>query len=432
MANTTVSLLRYCKTASGWRRMRLSTIRKGRGWNEEIKGSQSIIEKGEYQLRWFTGSKPKFKGVGDDLSAAVIARDHQASILELEKAAKAAGRSLVPDAGAKSQIALAKAKDEFIKRKETTVRRGGVPLCKKTIDAYEFIIGEFLMVTKRVYADQILDQDLLDYFTFLRERGLEERTVSNYYQSLSTFLRYCKVDSRAMLKKEDGSEDLRPDYDDPEPEPYTREEVEKFLAACDREQDYLFFSFLLNTGARELEATHCEFSDINWGAGYVHFKNKTITLSGGERIVFRTKTGKSRRVPVEPGFLEKLKAWHKKSAGRRFLFPQDNGADKPRTHYIDVCKRVARDAGLTCGTCITCLSKKRCERWFLHKWRATYATWSLQGGIDIKTVSKRLGHTKIEMTAKYLGEDRTEGALLKLSHVFGASGSTPLANGAGA
>jgi integrase len=413
--------------------MRVSTLRKGRGWNEEIETSHAIIEKGGYQLRWYTGSKPKFKGVGDDLSDAVVARDHQASVLALEKVAKTAGRALVPDADTKSQIVLTKAKDEFIKRKETTVRRGGVPLCKKTVDAYEFIIGEFLTVTKRVYADQIVDQDLLDYFRFLRDRGLEERTVSNYYQSLSTFLKYCKVDSRTMLKKEDGSEDLRPSYDDPEPEAYTREEVEKFLAACEREQDHLFFSFLLNTGARELEATHCEFSDINWGAGYVTFKNKTITLSGGNRIVFRTKTGKSRRVPVQPGFLEKLKAWHKKSAGRRFLFPQDNGADRPRTHYIDICKRVARKAGLTCGTCITCVSKNRCERWFLHQWRATYATWSLQGGIDIKTVSKRLGHTKIEMTAKYLGEDRTEGAILKLSHVFGSSsGSTPLANRAGA
>ena len=432
MANTTVSLLRYCKTASGWRRMPISTIRKGRGWIEEIETSHLIVEKGEYQLRWYIGSKAKFKGVGHNLSDAIVARDNQASILALEKAAKAAGRALVPDADTKSQIVLAKAKDEFIKRKENTIRRGGVPLCRKTIDAYEFIIGEFLTVTKRVYAEQILDQDLLDYFRFLRDRGLEERTVSNYYRSLSTFLKYCKVDSRAMLKKEDGSEDLRPSYDDPEPEAYTREEVEKFLAGCERHQDYLFFSFLLNTGARELEATTCEFSDINWGAGYVNFRNKTIMLDSKERIVFRTKTGKSRRVPIEPGFLEKLKAWHKKNASRRFLFPQDNGADKPRTHYLEICKRVARRAGLTCGTCVTCVSDKKCERWFLHKWRATYATWSLQGGIDIKTVSKRLGHTKIEMTARYLGEDRTEGAILKLSNVFGGSGSAPLANGAGA
>lgn len=229
-----------------------------------------------------------------------------------------------------------------------------MPLCKKTIDSHEFIIHEFLTVTRRVCADQVVEQDLLDYFKFLRDRGLEEGTVSNYYQSLSTFLKYCKVDSRAMLKKEDGSEDLRPSYDDREPEAYTREEVEKFLAGCEREQDYLFFSFPLNTGARELEASTCEFSDINWGAGYVNFRNKTITLSDGERIVFRTKSGKSRRVPIEPGFLEKLKVWHKKNAGRKFLFPQDSGADKPRTHYIDICKRVARKAGLTCGACATC------------------------------------------------------------------------------
>ena len=98
--------------------MPISTIRKGRGWIEEIETSHLIVEKGEYQLRWYIGSKAKFKGVGHNLSDAIVARDNQASILALEKAAKAAGRALVPDADTKSQIVLAKAKDEFIKRKE--------------------------------------------------------------------------------------------------------------------------------------------------------------------------------------------------------------------------------------------------------------------------------------------------------------------------
>jgi hypothetical protein len=78
--------------------MRVSTIRKGRGWVEEIDTSDAIIEKGEYQLRWHTGSKSKFKGVGHGLSEAIIARDNQAFILALEKAAKAAGRTLGPEA----------------------------------------------------------------------------------------------------------------------------------------------------------------------------------------------------------------------------------------------------------------------------------------------------------------------------------------------
>jgi hypothetical protein len=44
--------------------MRVSTIRKGRGWVEQIETSHAIIEKGEYQIRWRTGCKSKFKGVG--------------------------------------------------------------------------------------------------------------------------------------------------------------------------------------------------------------------------------------------------------------------------------------------------------------------------------------------------------------------------------
>jgi hypothetical protein len=78
LANTIVSLLRYCKTASGWRRMRVSTMRKGRGWSEEIETSHSIIEKGEYQLRWYTRSKPKFKGVGDN--CLLNSNDHSATV----------------------------------------------------------------------------------------------------------------------------------------------------------------------------------------------------------------------------------------------------------------------------------------------------------------------------------------------------------------
>ena len=185
MANTKVALLRYCKIASGWRRMRIRTIRKGRGWEEQIQSSEPILQKGEYQLRWYTGSRPTHKGVGTDLQEAINAQENQVSKLEAEKAARKAGRKLLPDESSPSRVLLTEARETFIARKKNTRRRAGVPLCKKTIEAYEFIIDEFLEVTKRIYADEISDEDLLDYFKFLRNRGLEERTVSNYYQSLS-------------------------------------------------------------------------------------------------------------------------------------------------------------------------------------------------------------------------------------------------------
>jgi len=80
-----------------------------------------------------------------------------------------------------------------------------------------------------------------------------------------------------------------------------------------------------------VEATHCEFSDINWGQVMSTSRTRT-SPSTTDTIVFRTKTGKSRKVIIEPGFLEKLRAWHKKIMVA-VPFPADSGTDKPRDHY---------------------------------------------------------------------------------------------------
>jgi site-specific recombinase XerD len=70
-------------------------------------------------------------------------------------------------------------------------------------------------------------------------------------------------------------------------------------------------------------------------------------------------------------------------------------------------KRVARRAGLNCGECSTCIQgagteSQECERWFLHKFRATFATMHLQAGVDLRTVQSWLGHKDLASTMRYL------------------------------
>jgi len=141
LANTRVSLLRYCKTAGGWRRMRVSTIRKGRGWDEKIETSHAIIEKGEYQLRWYTGSKPNLKGIGYDLSDA-SSQGQSGLSLALENAAKLL---VVLSSGCcdKGTDRARASRRRIHPTKTNTVRRGECRL-QETIDAYKFIIDEFL------------------------------------------------------------------------------------------------------------------------------------------------------------------------------------------------------------------------------------------------------------------------------------------------
>lgn len=49
-----------------------------------------------------------------------------------------------------------------------------------------------------------------------------------------------------------------------------------------------------------------------------------------------------------------------------------------------------------------CADGPYCEKWYLHKWRHTYATNQLRDGIDIKTLQALLGHKNFAVAAVYL------------------------------
>lgn len=66
MANRKVAFLRCCCTESVWRRLRVNPVHKGQGWSEQLSvpTGQSILEHGEYQLRWYEGTRACFKVSG--------------------------------------------------------------------------------------------------------------------------------------------------------------------------------------------------------------------------------------------------------------------------------------------------------------------------------------------------------------------------------
>ncbi len=423
MANSKVALLRYVRIARGWRRVRVQAIRKGRGWEERIgapEGAQ-VLEKGEFQLRWYQGSSAVYKGVGRDLQEAITARDNQVANLDAERAALAAGRKLASDGP--GRVLLAEAKQRFMQKKRLVGRDG------ETVSAYECVISEFLLGAGKTFADQIEEIDLLRFCDRLRKRGLSERTVMNYYGSVATFLRACGIDHKTLVPKEH-----RPHKEDPDPEAYTEDEVDKFLAACNCQRDRLFFEFLLMTGAREKEATHAEWSDIHWTENVITIqgeKNLRVRVSGTEKkLRFRTKTRRSRDITLEAGLLARLRSWRYKNPTTRFIF--GTSSDLPNGHYLETCKETARRAGLNCQQCPGCLERGECENFFLHKFRATFATWALRGGVDIRTVQKLMGHTKLEMTARYLAPAKGRAAQEKLNAVFGGVASEVFAGAAGA
>jgi len=79
---------------------------------------------------------------------------------------------------------------------------------------------------------------------------------------------------------------------------------------------------------------------------------------------------------------------------------------RPKLDFLDALKGVAERAEL---------SK---ESFWLHKFRATFATWSLWAGVDLRTVQQWLGHSDMESTMRYLKPSRSQKVREKVNEIF--------------
>ena len=121
---------------------------------------------------------------------------------------------------------------------------------------------------------------------------------------------------------------------------------------------------------------------------------------------------------LPPELVERLKTWKKRSS-TRLVFPTKNGGPLGNSLLVS-CKRVWKRVGLNCGICKTCLKFGECERAYLHKFRATYATMSLQRGMDVATLQEQLGHGTLEATMRYLGTLKKQERRDKVTAVWAA------------
>ena len=179
----------------------------------------------------------------------------------------------------------------------------------------------------------------------------------------------------------------------------------------------------MKTGLRERESTHLLWTDIDFTRKVVIVRAKKpveVESKGKKEIKrVRSKSRKYREIPLEEKLLGKLVVWKKANPGRKLVFGRGN-FDSPDNHLLVVCKATAYRAGLNCGSCDSCLTSDntRCAKWYLHGFRSTFATRSLQAGVDIRTVSAWLGHADIQMTVKYLKPAEGEQAQNLINGVF--------------
>jgi integrase/recombinase XerD len=58
------------------------------------------------------------------------------------------------------------------------------------------------------------------------------------------------------------------------------------------------------------------------------------------------------------------------------------------------------------------------DDFWLNKFRATFATWALRAGFDLRTVQDWMGHEDLESTTRYLKPQRGEEVRAKVNAIF--------------
>ena len=264
----------------------------------------------------------------------------------------------------------------------------------KTHSAYKTSLGYFFESTGNKLLNQIGRPELLDFVVFLREeKGQAPRSRWNKFANVMSFLKHHDITGKLLkIKPHDW-----PQYVEEEPEIYEKETLDQFFAACD-DDELLLFEFFLMTGMREQEVIYATDRSLN-------FSSNTVSVRHNPQHGWTPKMYKERTIPVPTALMAKLKKMLVERGKGGLLFPTKNG--QPKLDFLDMAKVIARRAGIP-----------ESDVW-LHKFRATFCTRALWGGVDLRTVQSWMGHTDLASTMRYLRPQRDAAVREKVEAIWG-------------
>lgn len=169
------------------------------------------------------------------------------------------------------------------------------------------------------------------------------------------------------------------------------EEMKRLIRAAEESSSKHIKTFLataLNTGMRKSEILMLKWENVYFSKGYI--------------LIEDSKSGKSRKIPLNDTVHNVLKDMKRASEYVFFNEKKAKRLGSVRRSFEIACRR-ANITGLR-----------------IHDLRHTAATKMIEARIDLVTVSKILGHSKIEMTMRYCHPtpENMQRAVDKLGEIF--------------
>ena len=255
-----------------------------------------------------------------------------------------------------------------------------------TIRRYKYVLDFYHKYGTVQDVHEITESRIRELLLFGRsKRKWKTTTYLVFYNSLKVFFEWCVKEGYMEINPMIGIE--IPKIDNALPKKLTKQDALILLEAVQnypyhnqflKQRNYAIFSTFLFAGLRRQELLNLKLSDVD-------VTNLSILVRKG-------KGNKDRYIPIS----------HKLSLSLRNYLECRN-----KLHRINIYFFVSsnRDAGLEIQGL-----KKIAEQirqasgiWFtIHKLRHTFATLMLEGGCDIYSLSRMMGHSDIKTTTIYL------------------------------
>ncbi|MEW6162642.1 MAG: site-specific tyrosine recombinase XerD [Nitrospirota bacterium] len=262
-----------------------------------------------------------------------------------------------------------------------SVERG---LSRNTIESYSIDLRKFKDFLSSKDRGFVLFSraDIIDFIEGLRNEGYSISSICRFISSIKGLCKYLIIEN---IIKEDPSENLQaPKRWERLPKSLSISEVRSFLelnSSVNKPttvRDYVMLELLYSSGLRISELVSLKVEDINLEAGFLRVLGKG---------------SKERVVPVNTRAIKKLKRYINQQRPEilrkrqsSYLFVTGRGGPMTRQRFWQTIKALGRRSGIKLSP---------------HTLRHSFATHLLEGGADLRSVQKMLGHSDISTTQIY-------------------------------
>ncbi len=273
-----------------------------------------------------------------------------------------------------------------------------------TIVRYRKVIKLYAAHAGITEIEQVTDENTRNYFFWGRtERNWSPNGFITYHKTLVVFFRWC-VEQKFMDKNPMDEIEL-PKLNKKIPPKLTKQDALRLLEISfnypykyrfQRYRNHAIFSTFLFTGLRRKELLNLKYQDVD-------LPNLSLFVNQG-------KGGRDRIIPISFTLAESLKKYLVERQRLRKKCPEfftslNRDCAFTETGLRNLTHNIVASSGIKFGT---------------HKLRHTFATLMLEGGCDIFSLSKMMGHSDIKTTTIYLAASA--------EHLRGQMGKHPLNN----